>query len=68
MLAAGREDASLFRDLATLRTTVPVFDAVDELQWSGPTAAFFDVCAGLNAPGYFKRAQALAETRGVGPV
>ena len=60
-LAEGRADAELFRDLATLRTTATVFDSVDELRWSGPTPPFFDVCASLNAPGYFRRAQALAE-------
>ena len=32
-------DAILFRDLATLRKTVPVFDSIDELRWSGPTSS-----------------------------
>ncbi len=62
-LAEGQVDAALFRDLATLRLTAPVFDSLDELRWSGPTPAFFDVCASFNAPGYFKRAQVLAEAR-----
>ena len=62
-LAAGREDAALFRQLATLCTTVPVFETVDELEWKGPTPAFFDICAGLSAPGYFSRARTLAEKR-----
>ena len=39
-LERNRDLAFLFRDLATLRTDVPVFDAVDELRWQGPTAAF----------------------------
>ena len=39
-LERNRDLAFLFRDLATLRTDVPVFDAVDELHWQGPTAAF----------------------------
>ena len=56
-------DAILFRDLATLRKTVPVFDSIDELQWSGPTSSFFDICASFNAPGYFKRAKTLAASR-----
>ena len=30
----------LFRDLATLRTDIPVFGDVEELRWGGPTAAF----------------------------
>ena len=62
-LAAARGDAALFRELATLRTTAPVFDAVDELEWKGPTPAFFDICASLRAPGYFKRARTLADAR-----
>ena len=62
-LAEGQADVALFRDLATLRTTAPVFESLDALQWSGPTPAFFDVCASFNAPGYFKRAQVLAEAR-----
>ena len=35
-----RDLAFLFRDLATLRTGIDVFDSVDALEWSGPTAAF----------------------------
>ena len=62
-LAEGQVDAALFRDLATLRMTATVFDSLDELEWSGPTPAFFDVCAGLNSPGYFKRTQVLAKSR-----
>ena len=62
-LAEGQADVALFRDLATLRTTAPVFESLDAMQWSGPTPAFFDVCASFNAPGYFKRAQVLAEAR-----
>ena len=62
-LAGAREEAALFRDLATVRTTVPVFGEVDELCWKGPEPRFFDVCARFNAPGYFKRAQAAASTR-----
>jgi 5'-3' exonuclease len=39
-LAREREHAFLFRDLATLRTDIPVFDNMDQLRWTGPTAAF----------------------------
>jgi len=62
-LAERQADAVLFRDLATLRTTVPVFDSIDELRWAGPTPAFFDLCASFNAPGHFRRSQVLAEAR-----
>lgn len=62
-LREGRAQAELFRTLAILRTDAPVFGAVDELQWTGPRPGFFDTCARLNAPGYFKRAQALGQAR-----
>ena len=62
-LADAREDAGLFRDLATLRTNLPVFRNVDELRWTGPVPAFFDLCARINASGLFRRAQRLAEDR-----
>jgi 5'-3' exonuclease len=35
-----RELAFLFRDLATLRTDLPLFATVDDLLWTGPTPAF----------------------------
>ena len=38
-LSRDRELARLFRQLATLRTDVPVFESVDELAWCGPTDA-----------------------------
>lgn len=38
-LRRDRDQARLFRELATLRTDVPVFDSVDELEWKGPTPA-----------------------------
>ena len=39
-LQREREKALLFRDLATLRADVALFDNVDELRWKGPTPAF----------------------------
>ena len=62
-LADARDDAWLFRDLATLRTNLPVFTDVDELRWPGPGPRFFDLCARINAGGLFRRAQRLAESR-----
>lgn len=35
-LRAGREDAALFRRLATLRLDVPITESLDELRWRGP--------------------------------
>jgi 5'-3' exonuclease len=42
-LAADRERAFLFRELARLRTDLPLFASVDELRWTGPTPAFADL-------------------------
>jgi 5'-3' exonuclease len=39
-LNRDRERAMLFRELATLRADLRVFENVDELRWMGPTAAF----------------------------
>jgi 5'-3' exonuclease len=39
-LADERDHALLFRTLATLRTDIALFDDVDQLRWTGPTAAF----------------------------
>jgi len=55
------DDAQIFLNLATLRKTLPVFDSVDELKWLGPEPQFFDLCARMNASGYFRRAQAVAK-------
>ena len=40
VLHRQRDLAYLFRDLATLRTDLPLFAGVDELLWRGPTEAF----------------------------
>jgi 5'-3' exonuclease len=39
-LEQDRALAMLFRDLATLRTDIPLFASVDELAWHGPLPAF----------------------------
>ncbi len=48
-LRRERDQALLFRTLATLRTDVPLFDDVEQLRWSGPTPAFNAVAARLDA-------------------
>jgi 5'-3' exonuclease len=48
-LARDRELGFLFRDLATLRTDIHLFDSVDDLRWKGPTAAFPALAARLDA-------------------
>jgi 5'-3' exonuclease len=44
-----RDRAFLFRQLATLRTDIPLFDSVDDLQWKGPTPAFTAIAERLDA-------------------
>lgn len=48
-LARERDLALLFRTLATLRTDIPLFEDVERLRWNGPTAAFEEVGARLDA-------------------
>ena len=48
-LAAQREQAFLFRTLATLRDDLPLFDDVESLRWTGPTPGFEAVAARLEA-------------------
>jgi len=47
-LAENRGRALLFRDLATLRTNIPLFESIDELRWNGPTDAFAALAAQLD--------------------
>jgi 5'-3' exonuclease len=44
-LARERDYAFLFRDLATLRTELPLFESVDDLCWTGPTPEFAAIAA-----------------------
>lgn len=66
-LEEHRELALLFRTLATLRTDVPVFDAVDELRWRGPTPAFEAVARRLQMPGLWDRARRVSATPSPSP-
>jgi 5'-3' exonuclease len=47
-LQRERDNAFLFRDLATLRTDIELFDAVEDLRWRGPTPAFADLARRLD--------------------
>jgi 5'-3' exonuclease len=48
-LERDRDLAFLFRDLATLRDDIPLFDSVDDLRWRGPTPAFPPLAARFDA-------------------
>lgn len=54
-----REQALLFKQLATLRTDARVFNDVDELLWRGPTDAFAAVAARLGDTRLLARCLAL---------
>ena len=47
-LARDRPLAMLFRDLATLRTNLPLFDDVEALRWEGPRPEFAELAARLD--------------------
>jgi 5'-3' exonuclease len=48
-LASQRDQALLFRTLATLRTDIALFENVDQLLWNGPTPAFPALAVRLDA-------------------
>ncbi len=48
-LAQERDRAFLFRDLATLRTDLRLFESVDALRWRGPTPLFAELGPRLDA-------------------
>jgi len=48
-LAANQEQAILFRQLTTLRTDVPIKEALDDLEWRGVREEFKALCNKLGA-------------------
>ena len=65
LLIGQREQALLFKRLATLRTDAPLFSDVDQLQWRGPTAAFAELTTRLGDARLLNRAQLAASKLGV---
>lgn len=59
-LAADRDLAELFKDLATLRVDRSLLDGVEALRWQGPTAEFETMCQHLRDPAIAERAAGLA--------
>ena len=58
VLGGRRERALLFKDLAVLRSQEPLFDRVDELAWTGPTAALETWADRMGDEGLVCRAEA----------
>ncbi len=54
VLNSNRDLAFLFRDLATLRTDLPLFATVDDLLWKGPTTAFPPIADRLDKASFSK--------------
>ena len=63
VLGEQREDALLFKKLATLRTDAPLFRNVDELEWRGPTAAFAAWTERIEAPRLLERCRSVEAAR-----
>ena len=74
-LQEGRDDAVLFKELATLRIDRSLLGRAEDLRWHGPTSEFARICAEIDAPGLLRRAEALgadaledrSPTPGAGP-
>jgi len=60
VLGGKREQALLFKRLATLRMDAPLFNNVDELRWRGPTSAFAELTTKMGEPRLLARANAVA--------
>jgi len=62
-LVQRREDAELYRNLATLDLNAPVMADVDDLRWAGPADHLEAVCSHIDAPRIAERARRLAAER-----
>lgn len=62
-LAAHREDALLYRRLATLRDDVPLREELADLEWQGPAPELGALCRDLGDERLAERAAALHERR-----
>jgi 5'-3' exonuclease len=60
VLGKHREDALLFKRLATLRRDARLFRTVDQLRWRGPTDAFAALAQRFDVPRLFERCLAAA--------
>jgi 5'-3' exonuclease len=60
VLGGQRQQALLFKRLATLRTDAPLFDDVEELRWRGPKPTFARFTKKIGEPRLLDRANALA--------
>jgi 5'-3' exonuclease len=61
-LVEQRDNALLFRDLATLRVDRSLLSAAADLEWHGPTADFAAMCERLDAEALGQRVARLAQS------
>lgn len=54
-LAERRDDAMLYRTLATLRTDVPIQESLEDLHWTGPTADLATLCKEIGFERFLSR-------------
>jgi 5'-3' exonuclease len=59
-LEAQREDAALYKTLATLRTDVPPEESLEDLRWKGPAPTLAAMADRLGAPEVVAKVEALA--------
>ena len=59
-LGEARQQALLFKDLATLRSDAPLFKKVDELRWQGPKDSFPAIAEKIGDPRLAIRARDVA--------
>jgi 5'-3' exonuclease len=59
VLGEKRDQALLFKNLATLRSDARLFQDVEELRWRGPTSAFATWTARMGAPRLLERSRAV---------
>jgi 5'-3' exonuclease len=55
VLGANKEQALLFKTLATLKTDAPLFANVDEIRWKGPSETFSEVAEKIGDPRLVER-------------
>lgn len=59
-----RDEALLFREIATIAYDAPTVDSVDELAWNGPAADLPELAAAIDAPYLVPRCERLLAARG----
>jgi len=60
VLGDHRDEALLFKKLATLRTDAPLFDDVEELRWNGPMSGFAPFARGIGDDRLASRVEKMA--------